>query len=113
VLDDAKPFTYTPYVIETSPIYHDFCGDLTLTPKFNSVAIGSDDRPLSFDVTSNFFTVFTEDHNYFNVTVPYQLAAELTLYRKNTYPTADSKESSSDIFFSYPCINLFKFDPTV
>ena len=113
-MDAAKPFAHAPFIIETIPISHDFCGDLTLTPKFNGEEIGSDDSPLSYEETSDGtgFTVYTVDHNYFNTTVPYQLAAELTLYRKEFNPGADSKESSSVIFFDYPCTNLFLFEPT-
>ena len=115
VTAEALTFPHDDFSIMTVPIEHTLCGDLTLTPKFDSVVIDNDDRPVSYEeVQVGSYTVFTEDHAYFNQTIPYQLAAELTLYPQDLNPTADTKEATNMIHFDYPCTNLllFKFEAT-
>lgn len=110
---DPHTFDHELFQIVTVPIVHDLCGDLTLTAKFNGVVIGSTDSPTSYEqVRSSSYTVFTMDTAYFNLTIPYTLSAELTMYPKSQHTTADSKESSSVIYFKSPCLDLFELTAT-
>ena len=62
ILYDTKlTFNHDPFDIETSPIQHNFCGDLSYTVLFNHNMIGDNSNPMTYEASS--FEIYSEDYS--------------------------------------------------
>ena len=55
-------FTYDAFQVQTQPIAHNLCGDLSYTASFNSVAIDATSTPMAHDAART-FAIYSEDFN--------------------------------------------------
>ena len=99
--------TYDPhalFVIETTPIDHDFCGLLTIVPTYEGAPLLDQSGPLTYDPASRSFTYESNEESLISEIHSYGLTAQLA-----SYPSTPVVTSTAQIEFNNPCLDPFSF----
>ena len=108
----AEKFTaHEPFTVDTKPIDHNYCGDLTFVPKFNDaeLVVGG---PLTYDEENRKFTAYSDDITLITQILPYSVEAEFAEYPKTDNPTVSTATATADVEFDNPCLDPFVFEST-
>ena len=108
---DSGSFTQSPphseFSVDTVPITHSLCGDLTYSATYDGNPISSPtDQPLGYNPTSREFIAETTDDSLHGITKTYKVKAEFANWPLATYSTVSTAEESSTIAFDDPCAGV-------
>ena len=92
---------HDPFILDTVPIVHTLCGDLTYVATFMNNPIDTLSLPMIYDAATQQYSIYTEDVNLVG-THPYTIEAFLTDYPVTA--TAPQAEAST-IEIIDPCVN--------
>ena len=99
---------HDPFTVDTKPIDHNYCGDLTFVPKFNDAAL-VEEGPLAYDEENRQFTADSDDVTLITQILPYSVEAEFAEYPKIGNPTVSTATATADVEFDNPCLDPFVF----
>lgn len=99
------PHPTNDWTITTAPVTHTLCGDILLTPKYESNDLSADGTPITYNSATGDFTVQSDRADLIDTTKKYQLVATLNDWAPSDYPNYDvtTVTREGDISFENPC----------